>query len=59
MFLCLVLVHVQVDLMDSNFLQKSLKGLLKGLEKVLVESSKALANMSARQSDEDENEEGI
>ena len=43
--------------MDPSFLHKSPKGLLKGLGKVLLDSSKALANASVRNDGDSSNEE--
>ena len=44
--LCTKHVVTPATSMDPNFLNKSPKGLIKGLEKVLLESSRALANLT-------------
>ena len=44
--------------MDPSFFNKSPKGLLKGLEKVLLDSSRALANMTVPDESDEESEKG-
>ena len=44
--------------MDPSFFNKSPKGLLKGLEKVLLDSSRALANITVPDESDEESEKG-
>ena len=47
-------------MMDSNFLKRSPKALLKDLGKVLLDSSRALSKLSTNSDSEDEdNDQGI